>query len=277
MRHITPSHMCALVDELSKEAASPLGYLRRLIPAAREFAGKNVGTYGRKMGIGAGAGALVGAGAADPDNRLQGAARGALIGGGLTGAGLLATKGGRDAAKGTMSKFWDRTKYQFTGHGIEGTPAERLIKARELGVLPEVAEKATPSQLSADAARQHAFERGWMTVPGAVHGMVTHPGELLRNSWNRMGKVEKGLTGAAAVGIGTDAMRPTEPGGPGRLERTLGDAAGTIGYTVGPAGLLPSAFLGHWAERAGAGVGRTLGHLAPNSPEAFTPSTGVVG
>ena len=280
MRHITQAHMSALVEELRKEAAFPLSSIRRLIPAVREGLGSRMGTYGGKLAVGAGAGALVGAGTAEPGERLQGASKGALIGGGLTGAGLLATKGGREAASKASKKFWDRSKYQFTGHGLEGAPAERLAKARELGVLPELAEKPSTADLGRNAAQQHAFEQGWLTVPGAIHGMVTHPGKMLHNSWNRMGTLEKGLTGAAGVGIGLDAARPSEPGGPGRLERTLGDAAGTLGYTVGPAGLLPSALLGHWAGKAGAGVGRTLGNLAPGPsaqamPEAFTPSAGV--
>ena len=272
MRQITQAHMSALVEQLQKEAAlPPVSGIRRLIPLVREGIGKHLGTYGGKLAVGAGAGALVGAGTANSGERLRGASKGALIGGGLTGAGLLATKGGREAAGKATSKFWDRSKYQFTGHGIEGTAAERLTKARELGVLPELAEKPDAAQKLRDAASQHAFEQGWMTVPGAVHGMVTHPGQMLHNSWNRMGKLEKGLTGAAGVGIGLDAMRPGEPGGPGRLERTMGDVASTVGYTVGPAGLLPSALLGHWAGKAGAGVGRTIGNLVPNSAAQAVP------
>jgi len=278
MRHITQSHMHALVEQLQKEAALPLSGIRKLIPAVREGLSNRMGTYGGKLAIGAGAGAAVGAGTAEPGERLQGASRGALVGGGLTGAGLLATKGGREAASKATKKFWDRSKYQFTGHGIEGNPAEQLSKARELGVLPELAEKPHAKDLARDAAHQQAFQQGWLTVPGAVHGMVTHPGKLLHNSWNRMGQLEKGLTGAAGVGITMDAARPTEPGGPGRLERTLGDAASTVGYTVGPSGLLPSYLLGHWAGKAGEGVGRTLGQLAPNSGAgALTPDAGVVG
>ena len=265
--------MNALVEELQKEAAFPLSSIRKLIPVVREGFGNRMGTYGGKLAVGAGAGALVGAGTAEPGERLQGASRGALVGGGLTGAGLLATKGGREAAGKATKKFWDRSKYQFTGHGIEGNPAERLTKARELGVLPELAAKPSASDLTRDAAHQHAFEQGWLSVPGAVHGMVTHPGKMLHNSWNRMGQLEKGLTGAAGVGIGLDAARPSEPGGPGRLERTLGDAAGTVGYTVGPAGLLPSALLGHWAGKAGAGVGRTIGNLVPNPGAQAVPET----
>ena len=278
MRHITQTHMSALLDQLYKEAAFPLASIRRLIPAVREGLSSRMGTYGGKLAVGAGAGALVGAGTAEPGDRLRGASKGALVGGGLTGAGLLATKGGREAAGKATKKFWDRSKYQFTGHGIEGNPAERLTKARELGVLPELAAKPSASDLTRDAAHQHAFEQDWLSVPGAIHGMVTHPGKMLHNSWNRMGQLEKGLTGAAGVGIGMDAARPSEPGGPGRLERTLGDAASTVGYTVGPSGLLPSFLMGHWAGKAGEGVGRTLGHLAPNSgASAITPDAGVVG
>ena len=277
MRHITQAHMNALVEQLQKEAAFPLSNIRRLIPAVREGLSSRMSTYGGKLAVGAGAGALVGAGTAEPGERLQGASRGALVGGGLTGIGLLATKGGREAASKATKKFWDRSKYQFTGHGIEGTPAERLTKARELGVLPELAVKPSASDLTRAAAQQHAFEQGWLTVPGAVHGMVTHPGKMLHNSWNRMGQTEKGLTGAAGVGIGLDAARPSEPGGPGRIERTLGDAASTVGYTVGPSGLLPSYLLGHWAGKAGAGVGKTIGNLVPNSAAQAMPETLMQG
>jgi hypothetical protein len=277
MRYITQTHMRALVDQLQKEAAFPLAGIRRLIPAVREGLSSRMGTYGGKLAVGAGAGALVGAGTAEPGERLRGASKGALVGGGLTGAGLLATRGGREAAGKASKKFWDRSKYQFTGHGIEGTAEEQLTKARELGVLPEKAAKPSASDLARDAASQHAFQQGWLTVPGAVHGMVTHPGKMLHNSWNRMDTLTKGLTGAAGVGIGLDAARPSEPGGPGRLERTLGDAAGTVGYTVGPAGLLPSALLGHWAGKAGAGVGRTLGNLMPNSSAQAMPETLMPG
>jgi hypothetical protein len=273
MRFITQTHMHALVEQLQKEAAFPLSSIRRLIPAVREGLARHVGTYGGKLAVGAGAGALVGAGTAEPGDRLRGASKGALIGGGLTGAGLLATKGGREAASKATRKFWDRSKYQFTGHGIEGTAAERLTKARELGVVPELAAKPNAGQQLRDVANQKAFEQGWMTVPGTVHGMVTHPGQMLHNSWNRMDTLTKGLTGAAGVGIGLDALKPNEPGGPGRLERTLGDAAGTLGYTVGPAGLLPSALLGHWAGKAGAGVGRTIGNLVPNPGAQAVPET----
>ena len=288
MTDLTPQHMSAFVDQLQKEAGGFTGMTKSL------WGNHMAGRYGRQLLGGAGIGAGIGALQANPDDRLRGAIRGAAIGGGLTGGAQLLTHGGRAALADTASKTWERARYQATGRGLskggygvrtlsDGKPGSisEYRNARRLGLVsappkltaevrnnPELLAKALPGHEKALARHQlerESLSKGWMSVPGAAHGMLTEPGKMVSNAWGRLATPWKVLTGVGALGVGKEAITPTQPGGPGRAERTLGTAASTLGYLVAPPGLAASYVGGEAVGKAGSKIGKGIdtvaGHL----------------
>ena len=267
---ITTDHLRGFVSELAKEAGvggAVMNFLgRHKVPTSLAAVRAGLkGHYGRQMLVGAGVGAGIGA-ASDSENRLRGLSRGALLGATGVGVGQLATKGGRAAAKSTLSNFGKRTKYQFTGKGLAQGDVEG---AKRIGVLGE---KATPADIE-------AHQQGWTHIPGIAKGLVQKPGKLIANSWKRMDSpLAKALTGLSAVDAGREALTPTEPGGPGRAERTLGSAVGSLGYMLAPSGILPAMALGTGMTAAGKHVGRLVDRVAsrPQPMPMPQPDVGAV-
>ena len=271
MRHITKTHMTGMLAELQKEA----GVVDALRAGAKHVAKlhllgslPSLSTRSGQMLAGGALGAGVGAATGEEGNRLHRGVLGGLAGAGAVGLGHLATKSGREAAGKGVGNFWSRQKYQFTGKGLEGTHPERVAKAREIGLLPKLETGADPKQLAQDAAAQEALKHDWLSLPGSVHGLVTHPGAVLKNSWQRMDPVGKALTGVAGLSAGADLIQKPDPNGPGRLEKTLGNAAGTLGFTAGPAGMIPGMLMGSWTGKAGQRIGRVGDRLLGHNPQA---------
>lgn len=273
---ITPQHMIGFVAQLQKEAAG-LGKVveflgRHKVPTSlAAVRGGLTGHYGRQMLVGAGLGAGVGA-LADKDNRLRGISRGALGGALLTGVGQLGTKGGRDAAKDTISNFGKRTRYQFTGKGLGANDVEGASRIGVLGSSPSAADIT-------------AHQQGWTNIPGIAKGLAHRPGQLIRNSWHRMDSpLAKSLTALSAVDAVREAGTKSEPGGPGRAERALGSAAGSLGYMLAPAGILPAMALGTGMSYLGKNLGRFADRAVSTTPAPAPivpapqaqPTTGVV-
>jgi hypothetical protein len=269
MRHITPQHMIGFTDELTKEARigeylkRARGFLQKNQPLARGigWAGKELkGRYGRQMLLGSGLGAAGGAAVADPDEeggRLRGALKGALLGGGIAGGRILATKAGREAAKKGTSHFLQRQRYGLTGRGLGDTPTEQLSKAREIGLVGKATEGMSPKALKRLAAEEHAFGKGYMSVPGVAHAMMSKDApDLLRSAWQRSGMLGKGFAGLGAYqGIKGFAEKPEE-GGPGRLEKGMRGLGSTVGWLVAPGGLLAGHLVGEGLGKVTGTVGK---------------------
>lgn len=270
MKHITEDHMAAMLSELQKEAgvANVLSKGVKYLHAAPLL--KNLPSIQSRTGqmlAGGAVGAGIGAATGDEGDQLHRGVLGGLAGAGAVGLGHLATKSGREAAGKGIGNFWNRQKYQFTSKGIEGTHPERVAKAREIGLLPKLEADASPKVLAQDAAAQEALKHDWLSLPGSIHGLVTKPGAVLKNSWNRMDALGKGLTGVAGVTAASDLLQRPDPNGPGRLEKTLGNAAGALGFTAGPAGMLPGLLMGGWTGKAGQRIGRVGDRLMGHNPE----------
>lgn len=278
MKHITETHMASMLIELQKEAGVADVLSRgfrglRRAPLLRDL--PSISSRSGQMLAGGAVGAGIGAATGEDGNRLHRGVFGGLAGASAVGLGHLATKSGREAAGKGVGNFWNRQKYQFTSKGIEGTHPERVAKAREMGLLPKMEADASPKLLAQDAAAQEALKHDWLSLPGAVHGLVTKPGAVLKNSWNRMDTLGKGLTGVAGVTAASDLIQKPDPNGPGRLEKTLGNAAGTLGFTAGPAGMLPGLLMGSWTGSIGQRVGRVGDRLTGHNPaqaEAYNPA-----
>jgi hypothetical protein len=263
MKYITEEHMTGMLSGLCKEAG---GVMSKAIPVAKNLLQSHLGTRTSQMMAGGVAGAALGAGTGEEGTRFQRGLLGGMAGASAVGLGHLATKSGREAAGTGVKNFWERSKYQFTGKGLEGNHGARVQRARDIGLIPKLDKKPSSKALVQDAAQQEALKNDWLSLPGSLHGLVTKPGAVLKNSWNRMDMLGKGLTGAAGVSVGSDLIQKPDPNGPGRLEKALGNAAGTVGFTAGPAGMLPSMLMGGWAGKAGQRVGRVGDRLAGHAP-----------
>lgn len=293
MKHITPYHMVGFNDELQKEAgrawdaAKAVGRFVRSRPAkavgalSREMKGR----YGRQVFLGAGLGAGSGALVADPDepgSRLRGAIKGGLIGGGLAGGAVLSSKAGRQAASKGIGNFYQRQRYSLTGKGLGGTDAERLSKARKIGLV----EKMDPKKFSAKdyggagkaararakeeariALQEDALRKGYMSAPGVIHGMLTRPGDVMKSGWKRGGTMGKLFAGMGAVEAGKGIIQKPEEGGPGRLEKGLRGAGSALGWMVAPTTLLGGQIIG----MGGGYLGGKAGQLGDKAVSRFAP------
>lgn len=260
---LTSQSMNVLVQELGKTAGilSPVaGFLaKHKVPLSLGAARETLrGQYGRQMLLGAGVGGTLGAlrtpgyvqddsGQLHRKSRIGNIAQGALAGAGAVGAGALATKGGRDAAKKALQNFGTKTRYQFTGKA-PGVSRGDVAGAMEHGVLNP---KASVPELE-------AHTQGYNTIPGMARGMLHSPKNVISNAWNRMDTTGKVITGLQAADTARQIATPTEEGGPGRAERVLGSAMGNLGFMVAPSGLLPGLAVGSVAGAAGNRVGKLL-------------------
>lgn len=299
MKHITPHQMIAFHDQLSKEA----GWLRSAYGALAKSPGlqKAIGygsallpsTYGRQIATGAALGGIAGGATAEEGQGMRGALKGALIGTGIAGGRILATKKGREAAKGGLSRFYQRQKYGVTGRfdpNVGASPEAQLEHARKIRLIPQKVDPSsklyseipeTPSVTErvrawaggrtaegqrAKAIRKaqewekvnrEAFEKGYMSAPGVVHGLLTDPKQLMRGAWQRAGTTGKVFTGLGAYETGKGLIETPEPGGPGRLEKGLRGAGSTVGWLVAPQALIGGQLIGS----AGGAVGGTVGKM----------------
>jgi hypothetical protein len=312
MRHITPRHMISFTDELQKEAGIPgaaLGALRATRKFFRTGAGHTAalinreltGKYGRQVATSAGIGAVGGAAVADPEEglsgRFSGAVKGGLLGAGLGTGRVLATGAGRKAARKGLSNFYQRQKYTLTGKGLGKTDAEKLNKAREIGLIG----RHDPTQFAegtidvrkfgknpkkarilaqkerlkmqagarADKARIRAEERalreGYLSAPGTLHGLLSNPADVLKSGWNRGGGLGKAFAGYGAYETGKGLLEKPEEGGPGRLEKGLRGAGSAVGWMVAPGTLLGGQMIG----MGGSSLGGKLGRLGDRAVSRF--------
>lgn len=279
MNHITPRHMIGFADQLQKEAG--IGDWFR---AAKDFATKNQtlgravgmagrelkGRYGRQMMLGAGLGAAGGAAVADPEaegGRLRGALKGALLGTGVAGGRILATKAGREAAGKGISNFYQRQRYSLTGKGLGKTDAEKLQKARDIGLVEKLdpSKFTTHAEQAREAARiatqEDALRKGYMSAPGVIHGMLTRPGDVIKSGWKRSGTMGKAFAGLGAYETGKGLIEKPEEGGPGRLEKGLRGAGSALGWMVAPTTLVGGQIIGMGGGALGGKVGK-VGDIA---------------
>lgn len=302
MKYITAHHMRGFVSELEtaglteaskeagavetslkhfREAVSP-GILSRIgsrLSAVGDVA-KNqiVGRYGRQLALGAGLGAVGGAATGDEENWKGRALKGALLGGGLAGGRILATKAGREAAKGGLSRFGERQLYTLTGKGYKGREID-LESAKKLGIIrtpnfeqlsdkPGMLERAKSRLLGGTArspllqeAHRHAadvesFQKGFQNVPGVIHGALTRPGALLRSGWQRAGTTGKLFAAGGLASAGHGMLKTPEDGGPGRFESGLRSAGSTLGYLAAPGSLLGASIVAGMGGKALGGAGK---------------------
>lgn len=260
MRHITAQHMIGFNDELSKEAGRftdllgrARGFFRETAPVSRGlgYLGREMkGRYGRQLLAGTGAGALGGAVLADPEegeSRLRGAMKGALVGGALTGGGILATKAGREAARKGTGHFLQRQRYALTGRGLGKTEAEQLAKAKEIGLI-----RSGSPEIDVEA-----FKKGYMSAPGVIQGLLSKEApDVIRSGWKRSGVLGKAFAGLGAYQTGKGLIEKPQEGGPGRLEKGLRGAGSTLGWMVAPASLLGGHLVGEGVGRVGGLIGK---------------------
>jgi hypothetical protein len=240
---------------------------------------------------------------------LKGGLIGAGVGAaGLGAAGALGRRPGfaagltqRAGATGAAARFGQRQLHGFTGwepvggiRAIRGGayPAEQQLAKltapgakpvqpgwlqRLRGVTPEEATRKAKDVAGRRAAAARAAEEAKLTsLPGYAKGLATKPIETLRTgtreAWHSMGPFGRGLIyGVPAAGIAKEMATPSEPGGPGRLERT-GKHLEWAAYGLGPLpitaqfALAPA--IGALATRGGRAAGRLRkkgGELAPPS------------
>lgn len=284
MRHITPAHMLALTDELSKEGGV-MDYLRRArsavqgaaskIPGGRRtvgYLGRELGGshYGRQLALGAGVGGVGGALAADEGQGLKGAVGGAALGAGVAGGRILSTKAGREAARTGASNFLQRQRYGITGGGVKD-----IEHARKIGLIPKKVDsrgmlrggesrKAVNKALNEQRLNEHAFNKGYLSAPGTVHGLLSNPVDTLKSGWKRSGLMGKGFAGLGAYEAAKGFTSTPEEGGPGRLERGMRGVGSTLGWMVAPTTLLGGQLVGEGAGWVGGKLGRgadTAGRL----------------
>lgn len=240
MKHITARTMIGFEDELQKHAG--IGGL-----VAKHLGGR----YGRQIALGAGVGGLGGAATAGEDeNRVARAIRGAGVGATLGLGGVLAQKGGRQWAGTGIKNFGRRQLHSVTGKGVKD-----VEEARKIGLIPKKQAiqgpfkdpKALKRNLKLDELdrlNEHAFEKGYTSAPGVLHGLVTDPKDVLRTGWQRGGGFGKAFAGLGAYGSIKGAVEKPEPGGPGRLEKTLRGAGSTLGWVAAPHAMLGGSVIG---------------------------------
>jgi len=256
-----------------------------------------LGGYGGLIAGGAGLGALANVARhrlsgeeQRPGSTLGQAIRGALVGGGLTAGGVLATQGGREAAKKSVGNLFQRERYHLTGQGLGKTPEEQLAKAKEIGLIgatPAAADylkepgivgrtinkmrgKLPKTQLSKydeiDLARRTAmhqgdiehFQKGYKSMPGVLHGLLSkneagklNAPDVLKSSWQRMDPVGKAFTGLGAYEAVKGFTHKPQEGEPGRMEAGLRGIGRATAGMVAP-GMVAPGMLMH-------GIGGTLG------------------
>ena len=295
MKHITHQQMIAFHDQLSKEA----GWLGSAFQALKTSPGlqKAVGygaalmpsTYGRQIATGAALGGAAGAATAEEGQGLRGALKGALIGTGLAGGRILATKKGREATKGGLSRFYQRQKYGVTGRfnpNVGTSPQEQLEHARKIRMIPQKVDPSSKaySELSEDPTmveRVRAWAGGraaegqrakaireaqeWEKVNREAFEKVAEretvfdfhePGNLVRGAWRRAGASGKVFAGLGAYETGKGLIETPEPGGPGRLEKGLRGLGSTAGWLVAPQTILGGTLVGSAGEAVGGAVGK---------------------
>jgi hypothetical protein len=278
---------------LEMEKAAGFATLKNIGQRALEFGKKNLaGRYGRQLALGAGLGAVGGAVTGDDENWKKRALQGALLGGAAAGGRILSTKAGRTAATEGAKRFGEKQLYTLTGKGFKGRELS-LDDARKLGIVeampksPQLAaigprSKGELKQLKnyAKKAKQvaeqeHAFEQGFQSIPGVVHGALTRPGQLIRSGWERAGTGGKIFAGLGAAEAARGALKKPEEGGPGRAQAALGSLGSSLGYLVAPGAMLGQSVIGTLGSKAGETVGKagdTAADIARARKAARTPS-----
>jgi hypothetical protein len=268
--------MVAFTEELTKIGGSVTDYLRKNL----------AGRYGRQMMLGAGVG---GVGNVlrhrftdTPEERQQSGPvgqflRGGLVGAGVAGGRILATKAGRQAAQTRLSNLYQKERYGLTGKGLGKTPQEELAKAQELGLVSKAPtaesvlgydtgpmlphESAALRRATSGHQREvAAFGEGYGSAPGFVHGLLSRPGHTLRETlgrkWQHGSGLDKLFMGHGAYSAARGMLEKPEEGGPGRLEKGLGGLGQSMAFAAGPSGLVASSLLGGVGHKLGRGVGR---------------------
>lgn len=267
-------HGDAFIDEMVKVAgigSSIKQLLKRPAVATKGMSPVNIGRLAG-TGVGAGIGAVGGAATSDPENRVGGALRGAMLGGvaGL-GAGQIATKAGR----GQVKRFGQRqlhgvTGYvprstqqkakgiSFTGKGLTGEQRAQALKNIGMDVgektvnktkalqeamegqtitkgLPKKwRERLAKAEVAGVEARRTAAEEGLTSIPGVLKGMATRPLHTLKT-----GFVAQGPAGMALTALPTAMMIPGAVSGQGYGSEEYGGKGGlgkfvgeNVGYTA---------------------------------------------
>jgi hypothetical protein len=243
MKHLSTQRLLAFSDQLSKEADLK----------------STLGGFGARALLGAGAGAIAGGATAPEGEGLKRGIRGALLGGALGAGSKLLSQAGRQEAKSGLSNFAARQRYGLTGGGMKPHPSTQA--AERVGLLNA---KSAPADLE-------AFHKGYQNIPGVLRGLKNDPVDVLRSGWRRGGTLGKVFTGIGAVDAGKSLIEKPEEGGPGRFEKALGSAGGTLGYLVAPTGLAPSLAMGGAAgvlgSKAGRLIDRMTGHKRQPAPQ----------
>ena len=265
--------MAAFHDELVKEAGPPVmevarQVLRRAVPMASKLRpqsvleGAHMGVRGARIVGGALAGGArstaksVGKSVSDFAKRQAHGATGWTPKSGLESIGFQGSKATGEAlgaAKAAVPKKGKTGILQKVMYGRQAGTKGLAEKVKERSV-------ARAGKLH-EATKAHEAA-GLTSLPSWAKGMATKPVQTMKaglgKEWHSgtMGKAMIGLPAAAAA---HQLAKPSEEGGPGRLERagrSLGETAWSMGLPIAPA-MLASSGISH----AAAGAGRLVGKL----------------
>ena len=236
---------------------------------------------------------------------VSGATRGAMLGAaaGGVGGGMLSSKFKEAPAMlaaapgpvGAGARFGQRQLHGLTGwtpkgglRSIRGGGYEaaknvekaqgRLRGAQAAGEAPAVAraEKELASGKKALQASGRAEFEGLTSLPGYAKALARDPVRALKTGfgeqWHSMPPAMRALVyGSSGLAAAQAAATPSEPGGPGRVERTARAVGSALPFMAGPlptaATLLATPVAGALAGRAGRAVDRTFGRHRPAAPE----------
>lgn len=174
-------------------------------------------------------------------------------------AGSKASKASLDAAKGSKVVPGKSRVVQKALHGRQ---------AGTHGLAKKVRERSIQRAQKFDEATRASERMGLSSIPGWTAAMLRDPKAALKAGLGRewhSGGMGKAMLAFPAVAAGHQALKPTEPGGPGKLER-VGRSVGEVAWGMGMP-IAPAMIAAKGISEAGGGIGRVLGRLRrPDEP-----------
>lgn len=147
--------------------------------------------------------------------------------------------------------------------------------------VTQAAHKELAGAQKAYSASRKAESMGLTSLPGYAKALASNPGEALHagfaEQWHGMGPAGKALMfGLPAAAVGNELAKPSQPNGPGRLERA-GTQLGGLAMAAGPLPLTGQIVAGELASEAGKGIGHLLGKKPKHipAPPTLEPAGGT--
>lgn len=207
-------------------------------------------------GLGGGAYGYTTGGDLSREARIRRTVEGGLLGA-LVGGGAHAVSPGGARELGDVAR---REMYGLIGQVPRHTPEELLrLRLGTAGKALAVQEAARAGMPTARLRAQfEAARAGVDTLPGALRGLVTKPGETLGLSWRSMPGSRKALFGLGGLQAARTAVEGPEPGEDygQQVGKEIGRAASLL--TSGSLPLVPAVVLSSGGSRLGSLLGQSL-------------------